>query len=49
MRHCECAVKCSLVGKITKTSAEVYDEFFFGGGRGGGWVGGITESLPKQF
>ena len=42
IHNCECAVKFSLVGKITKTSAEVYDENFC-------WGVGIKESVPRQL
>ena len=39
MRHCECAVKFSPVGKITGTA---YDQIFMSGGGGGQgwWMGG---------
>ena len=50
MRHCECAVKFSPVGKITGLrTIKIFRWGGGGGGRDGGWVGSVKESLPKQL
>ena len=49
MCHCECAVKFSPVGKTQELRMIKIFRCGGVGGRDGGWVGSIKESLPKQL